>query len=124
MIFVALSCFPTDYEETVEYRVLAEISQFSVPDSVRSTSIPVKLAGLIGRTTAYSLETIVSERTDSLFEFAVYGRRVEKTGARYDIVDITFDTTLVVTTNPPRTGLHYFKAYGSNGTFSDSSRLY
>lgn len=124
LVFFVSSCFPTSFDESVEFRVLAEISQFSVPDSVRSTSIPVKITGLIGRTSAYSFETIVSERRDSLFEFAVYGKRVEKAGARYNILDITFDTTLVITTNPPRIGLHYFKVYGSNGTFSDSSRLY
>ncbi|HXG37997.1 MAG TPA: hypothetical protein VNL36_04410 [Bacteroidota bacterium] len=121
---VCASCFPTSYEESVEFRILAEISMFSVPDSVPSNNIPVRMSGLIGRTTAYSFASIVSERTDSLFEFAVYGIRKEKTGERYDIKDITFDTTLTLTTNPRRVGLHYFRVYGSNGVFTDSSRLY
>ncbi|MGH2567184.1 MAG: hypothetical protein ACRDGA_02515, partial [Bacteroidota bacterium] len=67
---------------------------------------------------------IVQERTDSLYEFAVYGKRIEKTGERYDVQEITFDTTLVLTTSPPRLGLHYFRVIGANGVFSDSSRLY
>lgn len=121
---VLVSCFPTSYEESVEFRVLAEISLFSVPDSVPSDNIPVHIAGLIGRTTAYSFAAVVWERTDSLFEFAVYGIRKEKTGERYDIKDITFDTTLTLSTNPRRVGLHYFRVYGSNGVFTDSSRLY
>jgi hypothetical protein len=123
-MFVIVSCFPTSYEESVEFRVLAEISAFSVPDSVPYNNIPVRIAGLIGRTTAYRLATIVSERRDSLFEFAVYGIRKEKTGERYDIKEITFDTTLILTTNPRRVSLHYFRVYGRNGIFSDSSRLY
>jgi hypothetical protein len=124
VMFVLISCFPTSYEETVEFRVLAEISMFSVPDSVPYNNIPVRIAGLIGRTTAFRLAAIVSERTDSLFEFAVYGLRKEKSGEQYDLKDITFDTTLVLSTNPRRVGLHYFRVYGSNGVFTDSSRLY
>jgi hypothetical protein len=119
LMLILVSCFPTSFEESVEYRVLAEISAFSVPDSVPSSNIPVRIAGLIGRTTAYRFATIVQERTDSLFEFAVYGVRKEVTGQRYDIQDITFDTTLALTTNPRRVGLHYFRVYGSNGVFQD-----
>lgn len=121
---VVASCFPTSFEETAEFRILAEISFFGVPDSVPSDNIPVRISGLIGRTTAYSFAAIVSERTDSLFEFAVYGVRREKSGEQYDLRDVTFDTTLTLTTNPKRVGLHYFRVYGSNGVFTDSSRLY
>ena len=121
MAFSDFGCGLGSLENRIEYRVLAIVEKFSVPDSSAAGNIRVTMAGLLGRTTAYSFSEIVSQRKDTLFEFAVYGRYVEEDGKSYEVRDIRFDTTLVLSLSPPRTKMHYFRIVGANGEFSDSS---
>ena len=123
LAFVILSC-NSSFEDSIEYDVPGEISIFSVPDSAPSAAIPVHIAGLLGRTTAFSFQGVEYLRTDSLFEFRVHGRRIDRLGEVYTVKDISFDTTLVLSTSPPRVGQHLFRVYGSNGTFQDTCKLY
>ena len=126
LVLLALLTFSckSSFDDIVEYETVAQINDFSVPDSAPSASIPIHIAGLIGKTTASSFKSVFYQRTDSLFEFAVYGRLVDKYNEVYVTKDITFDTTLVILTNPPRTGRHIFLIYGNNGTFADTCRLF
>jgi len=126
VIFI-VSCGPTSYEEKAEFQEVAEITAFSVPDSASSTNIPVTISAILGKTTASSLLAIVSERTDSLFKFVVYSKRIDNTSVQPEIKDVTLDTTLVLSTNPPRVGLHYFRIITYAAAFDSiqvSSRLY
>ena len=125
VVLTALSCGPTSTEEIFVYQELAEITAFSVPDSASAASIPVTISAILGKTTASSFEAIVWERTDSLFQFAIYAKRLDKFGEQYQTKDITLDTTLTLTTNPPRSGLHFFRIVSSTGiALLDSTRLY
>ena len=125
VVLTALSCGPTSNEEIFVYQELAEITAFSVPDSASAASIPVTISAILGKTTASSLEAIVWERNDSLFQFAIYAKRLDKFGEQYQTKDITLDTTLTLTTNPPRFGLHFFRIVSSTGiALLDSTRLY
>ena len=123
LVVMVVSC-KSSFEDSVEVETVAQITEFSVPDSAPSSSIPVHMAGIVGRTTASRFATIVYVRTDSLFEMAVYGKLIDRSGEVYVTRDITFDTTLVIATNPPRSGLHIFRIYGSNGVFQDTCKLF
>jgi hypothetical protein len=123
LALITVSC-KSSFDDSVEYETVAQINDFSVPDTAPSASIPVHIAGLIGKTTASSFKSIFYQRTDSLFEFAVYGRLIDKSNEVYVTKDITFDTTFVISNNPPRTGRHIFIIYGSNGAFADTCKLF
>ncbi len=111
-------------DDYIEYSILASVTKFSVPDSSQGNNIRVTMGGVLGPTTAFSLLQIASQRTDTLFEFAVFAKQVERSGAVYAQQIITYDTTLVLTYQPPRAKMHYFKITGSNGIFTDSSYVY
>lgn len=124
LLFIFVGGCASSLDDYIEYRVLATVTKFSVPDSSRGNNIRVTMGGLLGKTTAYSLLEIVSQRTDTLFEFGVFAKQVDRYGETYQEKDITYDTTLVLTYQPPRAKLHYFKITGSNGVFTDSSYVY
>ena len=126
LLLFALMTFSckSSFDDSLEYETVAQINLFSVPDSAPSASIPVHIAGLIGKTSASSFKSVYYQRTDSLFEFAVYGRLIDKSNEVYVPRDVTFDTTLVISINPPRTGRHIFIVYGNNGAFADTCRLF
>lgn len=124
LFFIFVDGCTSSLDDYIEYRVLATVTKFSVPDSSRGNNIRVTMGGLLGKTTAYSLLEIVSQRTDTLFEFGVFAKQVDRYGETYQEKDITYDTTLVITYQPSRAKMHYFKITGSNGIFTDSSYVY
>lgn len=123
-LFIFASGCTSGIDDYIEYRVLASVTKFSVPDSSRGNNIRVTMGGVLGSTTAFSLLQIVSERRDTLFEFAVFAKQVDRSGEMYAQQIMTYDTTLVLNYQPPRAKLHYFKITGSNGIFIDSSYVY
>lgn len=123
-LFIFAGGCTSGIDDYIEYRVLASVTKFSVPDSSRGNNIRVTMGGVLGSTTAFSLLQIVSERRDTLFEFAVFAKQVDRSGEMYAQQIMTYDTTLVLNYQPPRAKLHYFKITGSNGIFIDSSYVY
>lgn len=118
------ACGLFEYDETLEYILLAEVTSLSVPDSSLHSNVRVRVAGILGSTTAYSFEQVVWERTESLVEIAVFARQVERSRTSYEYRDILFDTTLVFVFMPADTGLRYFRARGSAGSAEDSTVVY
>lgn len=115
-----VSCGPVSpYEEDIDVAVLAQIELFGVPDTTVQNNIPVRLKGIIGGTTAYRFDKINHLRQDSLFLIAVWGRYVQKTGVKYEIKDISFDTTIVLTTQ--LLGVHYVEIISSLGILTDTT---
>lgn len=124
LLFIVAGGCSNGLDDYIEYRILASVTKFSVPDSSRGNNIRVTMGGVLGPTTAFSLLQIVSQRTDTLFEFAVFAKQVDRSGEMYAQQIITYDTTLVLTYQPPRAKMHYFKITGSNDIFIDSSYVY
>lgn len=124
LLFIFAGGCSNGLDDYIEYRILASVTKFSVPNSSRGNNIRVTMGGVLGPTTAFSLLQIVSQRTDTLFEFAVFAKQVDHSGETYAQQIITYDTTLALTYQPPRAKLHYFKITGSNGIFTDSSYVY
>jgi hypothetical protein len=102
--------------------ILAEVHSLSVPDSSRYNDIRVRMTGLLGTTSAVSFERITVQTADSSIELAVYGRQIYDSGKRYDVLDVKFDTTLVVSVpQPSRARLYAFRLLGANQILRDSS---
>ena len=110
------------YEESFDRAILAAVTTFEVADSSRTDSIRVHLAGIIGQSTAFSFDRINAPRTDSLFQIGVWGRWRESSGQVYELVNIVFDTTLVL--QSPRLGMHFFRVFSPDTTLTDSTYVY
>ena len=121
----AAGCNLTGYEERYSYRVLADVTFLSVPDSSRFNIIRVSIAGVLGLTSGCSFDAIESQRADTLLQFAVYAREVYDSAKRFEAVKVTFDTTIVVSVpQPPLGKRYYFQALGANQVLQDSSFVY
>lgn len=120
LALMLVSC-STGLDERYESSVLASVEVLSVPDSSRSDSLSVRLAGVLGQNSGYSFRAILSRQTDTLFEYQVYATFIEETGRSYEIRDIRYDTTFMVHILQPRTTWYFFEATGTNGTLRDST---
>ena len=108
--------------EHISNRVLADVSSLSVPDTSRFDDIKVSMSGVLGYSTAFSLEGIAFERRDTLIEFVVYAKEEYKSGVRYESREVSFDTTMVLSVPQP-IGLkqHFFRLTGANQVLYDST---
>ena len=110
---------PTSTDQTIDRAVIAYISDFSVPDSVKQDSIAVTIKGTIGYTEDYSFDRINVSRTDSIFNIGVWGRQVYKSSINYAYRPVLVDTTLILST--PLHGKYYIELGAQQGVFVDTT---
>jgi hypothetical protein len=111
--------------ERYSYRVLADVSSLSVPDTSRYDNIRVSMSGVLGWTSGSSFEGVAYQRTDTLFEIVVYAREVYDSGFKYEAIEVRFDTTLALSVPKPANGKEYFfHLLGGNQILQDSSYVY
>lgn len=124
IVLLTVDCSPVaPFEESFDLPVVAYVDSLHVPDISSRASIPVRLIGTIGPTSAYRFDFIQHERRDTLFRIAVWGRWQEKSGVQYEKRNIVFDTTLVLSST--RVGMHYLEALGANNKILvDSTFVY
>lgn len=118
-VFIFLSACQVGLEETSEGIERATITLFEVPDTTAADSIGVRIAGVIGTSTAYRFSHIDTVRIDSLFRVVVWGTWKIQVGVEYPKTPPAFDTILVLAS--PRTGLHYIDLYTATSVLRDST---
>jgi hypothetical protein len=118
------SCGPLVNETVVEQVVQASIDTLFVADSARFNNIRATIRGVWGKTTAYRFGAVVYSRNRYEFNIAVWAVDHEESKLTYEQKDIKFDTTMIFQVPADSLGKYYFKVYGSNGIFTDSTIAY
>jgi hypothetical protein len=119
----ASSCGPvTPFEETVDELVLASVDTLVVPPSAPRDSIPTRIAGVIGTTSAFSFDFVHHTRSDTLFRVTVWGRFKFRSGDVPQLKQVAFDTTIVL--RSPAAGKHFIELRGANRILRDSTVVY